>query len=221
MLPSAGYGEEQWGCTIPSELHSLLPSSVPSSSVTISESSGAIALVTGPARSGKSAFAEQLATQSGYPVTYVATALPNPADAEWQARLARHRDRRPAEWHVLEIPHDLPAAIAAALPQNCYLIDSLGTWAANWIEASESDWREQVEQLLAAIARTPASTVWVAEEVGWGVVPAYELGRRFRDRLGLLCQRVGAIADAVYLVTAGYALNVKELGQAISIEDNG
>jgi adenosylcobinamide kinase / adenosylcobinamide-phosphate guanylyltransferase len=55
----------------------------------------------------------------------------------------------------------------------------------------------------------------VAEETGWGVVPAYPLGRQFRDRLGTLIRLVGAIADQVYLITGGYALNLTLLGTPI------
>ena len=52
----------------------------------------------------------------------------------------------------------------------------------------------------------------VAEETGWGVVPSYPTGRLFRDRLGTLTRQIGAIAHATYLVTAGYALNLTDLG---------
>ena len=56
------------------------------------------------------------------------------------------------------------------------------------------------------------SIIVVGEETGWGVVPAYPLGRAFRDRMGELLRRVGAISDQVYLVSAGYAVNLKALG---------
>jgi len=47
------------------------------------------------------------------------------------------------------------------------------------------------------------------------VVPAYPLGRQFRDRLGALTRQVGTVTAAVYLVVAGYALDVRHLGQAV------
>ena len=52
----------------------------------------------------------------------------------------------------------------------------------------------------------------MAEETGWGVVPAYSTGRLFRDRLGNLVRRLGAIANPVYLVTGGHVLNLSTLG---------
>ena len=174
-----------------------------------------IALVTGPARSGKSTFAETLAANFQQPVTYVATARRNPDDAEWQARIDRHLQHRPDAWTTLEIPLELPRAIAEADASQTYVIDSLGTWVANWIECDDAAWQVQVEQLLLAVQDCQAHCVFVTEEVGWSVVPAYELGRLFRDRMGLLNQMVGAISDAVYLVTAGFAIDLRKVGTPI------
>ena len=169
-------------------------------------------LVTGPARSGKSEWAETLASQSGKSVVYVATAQVDPTDAEWEARIARHRDRRPANWSTLQVPIELAATIRAARPEECLLIDSLGTWLANLLDQDEATWQATEADLLLSLQQTESLVILVAEETGWGVVPAYPLGRLFRDRLGTLTRRIGTISDAVYLVTAGYVLNLTNLG---------
>jgi adenosylcobinamide kinase / adenosylcobinamide-phosphate guanylyltransferase len=199
-----------------------------------------LTLITGPARSGKSEWAEQLAqrsigsinaadqpvqsTQSSQPtqytgkcqqVVYIATAQRNADDAEWQARIEQHRQRRPPHWHCEEVPIALSEAIATYNQTHCLLIDSLGTWLANLIEQSPTAWAASQAQLLSALEATSADVILVAEETGWGVVPAYELGRRFRDRLGSLTRQVGAIATEVYLVTGGYALSLSQLGQPV------
>ncbi len=171
-----------------------------------------VTLVTGPTRSGKSEWAEALAAQSHQPVVYVATAQALPEDAEWSDRLQRHRDRRPPEWRTLEVPTALAQALDTALVNECWLVDSLGTWVANLLEQEEDCWESTTAALIATLQATPATLILVAEETGWGVVPAYPLGRRFRDRLGRLTRHVGAIAPKVYLVTGGYALNLAELG---------
>ncbi len=179
----------------------------------------AIILITGPARSGKSEWAEHLAQQQAVPenqqVVYVATAQVYPDDAEWQARLTRHRLRRPAHWQCQEVPIALASVIAAHNQTHCLLIDSLGTWLTNLIEQDTDDWDKTQQQLISALIETTADVILVAEETGWGVVPAYELGRTFRDRLGTLSRRIGEIATDVYLVTGGYALNLSVLGQPI------
>jgi adenosylcobinamide kinase/adenosylcobinamide-phosphate guanylyltransferase len=173
---------------------------------------GQCILVTGPARSGKSEWAESLALQSDAPIVYVATAQQWPHDPEWQARIEQHRQRRPAHWRTLEVPQELALALGTAQPAEWWLVDSLGTWLANLWEQSDAEWAATVETLLAAITACPATVILVAEETGWGVVPAYPSGRIFRDRLGALTRRVGAIADAVYLVVAGYALPLHTVG---------
>ncbi len=174
-----------------------------------------ISLVTGPARSGKSEWAENLAANSGQSVVYIATSTINPADLDWQQRVALHRDRRPPHWQLREVPIALPEAIHAATAEDCLLVDSLGTWLANLLDQDEDTWQATLETLLDSLRQTPATVILVSEETGWGVVPAYPIGRLFRDRLGHLTRQVGTVADAVYLVIAGYAVNVKALGKQV------
>lgn len=178
------------------------------------ESLRRLILVTGPTRSGKSDWAEALAHESQQ-VLYMATALSNPDDSEWQARIEAHRDRRPPAWMTLEVPYALTTALREAPSQCCILIDALGTWVANTLEQPAEEWRQTEAELLDALYYSPNRIILVTEEVGWGIVPAYPAGRLFRDRLGELVRFVGAMSDQVYLVTAGYAIEIKQLGQAV------
>lgn len=178
-----------------------------------------IVLVTGPARSGKSEWAEQLATQSGKSVVYVATAQTNPHDLEWQSRIEKHCLRRPSEWVTLHVPIELSATLDAATAADCLLVDSLGTWLANLLEQDESTWQETLQVVLHSLRQASSDVILVAEETGWGVVPAYPIGRTFRDRLGMLVRQIGAIANPVYLVTGGHVLNLSQLGTPLTIAD--
>jgi adenosylcobinamide kinase / adenosylcobinamide-phosphate guanylyltransferase len=171
-----------------------------------------VILVTGPARSGKSEWAETLAMQSQKAVIYVATATQNSADREWQQRIQRHQQRRPQNWSTLEVPVELSTTLTEAKPNTCILIDSLGTWVANLLFEEEESWENTAQDLLETIELVTVDMIFVAEETGWGVVPAYPVGRTFRDRLGNLVRRLGAISEAVYLVTGGYVLNLSVLG---------
>ena len=179
----------------------------------------AIILVTGPARSGKSEWAENLATRWGQafdqPIIYLATAQEAPQDLEWQARLEKHRQRRPPHWQTLLVPTDLSANLLEVIPPGIVLVDSLGTWVANLLTLEDDQWQYQQQQLIFTLQKLTLTVILVAEETGWGVVPAYPLGRLFRDRLGYLTRQVGAIADQVYLVTGGYALNLSQLGEQL------
>jgi adenosylcobinamide kinase / adenosylcobinamide-phosphate guanylyltransferase len=174
-----------------------------------------VVLVTGPARSGKSEWAEILAIQSQKVVIYVATAVENSEDKEWEQRIIQHKRRRPQDWTTLEVPYELSATLADAKPNICLLVDSLGTWVANLLEQDELVWENIVQEFLKTVELVAADMIFVAEETGWGVVPAYPIGRTFRDRLGHLVRQLGAISQEVYLVTGGHVLNLGLLGSPL------
>ena len=158
-----------------------------------------ITLVLGGARSGKSRVAEQLAARLPAPVTYVATARVDPADADHVARVAAHRARRDPSWTTVEAAEDL-ADVLRSVPGSV-LVDSLGTW----VSAAEG-LLVDVAGLVAALRDRSGDTVVVSEEVGLGVHPSSALGRQFRDALGTVNQAVAAVADRVLLVVAGRVL---------------
>lgn len=175
-----------------------------------------IVLVTGPSRSGKSEWAETLAMQTGKRVIYVATAKLDPDDVEWLSRIDKHQRRRPAEWTTLLVPMELAATIRGYSDSSCcLLVDSLGTWVANLLDEDSAVWERTLQELLESLAQTAGSVIFVAEETGWGVVPAYPIGRVFRDRLGQLVRQLGIIANPVYLVTGGHVLNLSALGSPL------
>jgi adenosylcobinamide kinase/adenosylcobinamide-phosphate guanylyltransferase len=174
-----------------------------------------LTLVSGPARSGKSRWAEHLAAGTGRPVVYLATGPRLPGDADWQARIARHRRRRPPGWDCQEVEGALAAALARLSPPQLGLVDSLGTWVAAHLDRNDEDWRREVESLERALAGCAAPLVLVAEEVGWGVVPATTAGGRFRDRLGSLLDRLVPRCDAAWLVIHGRALDLLAQGRPV------
>lgn len=161
-----------------------------------------ITLVLGGARSGKSAVAERLIAAGADPVTYVATARVH--DADMEARVAAHRFRRPAEWTTVECGNDLAGAVDALEPDSAVLIDSITTWVA-----AAPGFGVDVDRLCHSLRRRPADTVVVSDEVGMGVHPSTETGRRFRDALGLVNQTVAATADQVLLVVAGRVIRLE------------
>jgi adenosylcobinamide kinase/adenosylcobinamide-phosphate guanylyltransferase len=171
-----------------------------------------VILITGPARSGKSEWAENLAIKSGKPVIYIATATENFRDQEWQKRIQKHKERRPEDWVTLNIRVKLTAGLTDAKPNTCILVDSLGTWVANFIEQDDLSWETTLGELLEAIPLVEADLLFVSEETGWGVIPAYPMGRTFRDRLGALTRQLGTMCETVYLVTGGHVLNLSVLG---------
>ena len=169
---------------------------------------GKIILVTGAARSGKSEWAEYLASQSKKSIVYLATASSNDEDREWQERIRLHQQRRPSNWRTVAEPRNIAKEIASGTREQCFLIDSLGSWVANLLALEENPWQTAKANLLQSTSQSKAQLIFVAEETGWGVVPAYPSGRLFRDRLGNLIRCIGEIADNNYLVTGGYAIDL-------------
>ncbi|EFA71263.1 Cobalbumin biosynthesis enzyme [Cylindrospermopsis raciborskii CS-505] len=176
---------------------------------------GKIILVTGPARSGKSEWAENLAIESGKKVVYIATANENPHDLEWQQRIEKHQQRRPKTWITMCVSRELIGSLKNQTADTCILIDSLGTWVANCLDQDDLSWEKTLEEFLTDLPLVDGDLLFVAEETGWGVVPAYPAGRKFRDRLGGLVRQLGRISHTVYLVTGGYVLNLSILGVAL------
>jgi adenosylcobinamide kinase/adenosylcobinamide-phosphate guanylyltransferase len=163
-------------------------------------------LVLGGSRSGKSAHAEHLVAGADA-VTYLATSPLVPGDAEWAARVAAHRARRPASWTTVETtaPGDL-------LRAGTVLVDSVTTWVAAlmdetgvWTGEPGAALRlgDRCDALVDAWVTTPAHVVAVSDEVGLGVVPETRSGRLFRDTLGAVNQRLAGTADEVWFVVAG------------------
>lgn len=175
---------------------------------------GRRALVLGGARAGKSAHAETLL--AGEPaVDYVATAVPDPADAEWAERIARHRERRPSTWHTIETT-DLAGVLAGE--GSAVLLDSVTAWLTTVMAdvglgcgVPEADERLalEIDRTVGAWAAAQRRVVAVSDEVGSGVVARPGPERLFRDALGLLNQRLAASADEVWLLTAGIPLRLR------------
>ena len=175
-----------------------------------------IILITGPCSSGKSEFAEALAAKNKL-VTYMATAqIDDSGDRSWQAKIIKHQQRRPKHWQTVAASSQLPTYIEKAMADECLLIDSLGTWVANFLESDGVEWQQISDRFLASLQNSRGKIIIVGEETGWGVVPAYPSGRLFRDRLGYLSRQVGNITSTTYLVTGGHVLNLSLLGEPLS-----
>lgn len=162
-----------------------------------------ITLVLGGARAGKSAYAEALLGGG----LYIATA--EPGDDEMAARIAAHRAQRGTAWVTIEEPLDLAGVLRRhAGDARPVLVDCLTLWLSNLmhqgraIDAATAD-------VIAALDALGAEIVFVANEVGLGIVPDNALARRFRDAQGTLNRKIAARADRVVFMAAGLPLVLK------------
>ena len=171
-------------------------------------------LVLGGIRSGKSQWAETAIAEStgaGQPVRYLATGATPGGDADWSARVAAHRARRPSHWTTVETA-DVPTQLRTQVTTPT-LVDDIGGWLTAamdrrnaWTTGSVAD---EVADLIDAVAAFRPPLALVSPEVGLTVIPHTESGRRFADELGGLNQRLAGLCDRVVLVVAGQPLTVK------------
>lgn len=176
-----------------------------------------VQLVLGPARSGKSRWAEHLAAVSGLDVVYVATGPDLPSDGAWQERLERHRLRRPSHWGTLEVsdPVALGSSLRRLSHRDVALVDSLGSWVAGGLDLDAARWEQLCQGLLVDLDQLRCGLILVSEQTGWGVVPPTAIGGVFRDRLGTIERLLVARASVSWLVVAGRALNLTAVGQPV------
>ena len=180
-----------------------------------------IHLVLGGIRSGKSAYAEDLAAEiaDGRAVIYIATGTVT--DDEMAERIRRHRERRPADWRTVEAPLNPVGTLREAGIQDgsapVLLLDSLDGWVSNLLiehegmEASELEARTvgAARRFASYVGEINADAVVVSSEVGQSLVATSSQGRQFQDLLGTVNQAMAADADTVTLVVAGIGMRVK------------
>jgi adenosylcobinamide kinase/adenosylcobinamide-phosphate guanylyltransferase len=180
-------------------------------------------LLIGGARTGKSRIAVSLCPASAR-VAYIATARAE--DEEMRARIARHRQNRPAHWDTFEDPLEL-AVLLRRLQQeyDILLMDCLTVWLSNLLYRYRRHSARKIEDIVLAeideITKITSAVhlILVSNEVGAGIVPTTRVGRLFRDLQGFVNQHVAAKADQVFLAVAGIPIQIKPVFTQISSED--
>ena len=174
-------------------------------------------LILGGARSGKSSYAQDLAAQADGRVVYVATA--EARDDEMQERIAVHQAQRPADWQTIEAPRQVGQSLLSMIDKaDIILLDCVTLLTSNVllslpesvpVAEAQREMDIEVEALLTAYEQGDAEWIIVSNEVGLGLVPAYALGRTYRDVLGRVNQRLAQAADEVLFMVAGLPMKVK------------
>jgi adenosylcobinamide kinase / adenosylcobinamide-phosphate guanylyltransferase len=177
----------------------------------------AMTLLLGGARSGKSTLAVRMARVWEEPVAFVATAVAG--DADMAARIARHREERPASWVSVEEPLDLGGVLERSA-DTALVVDCLTVWIANLLErGTAAEAIAEAERVAGLAAARERPTVVVSNEVGLGVHPATLAGREFRDVLGRVNAIWAAAADDVRLLVAGRELELHPVRLAGESDD--
>ena len=180
-----------------------------------------IILVTGGARSGKSTFAQKYASSVGSKIAYLATA--RILDEEMKDRVERHIKSRPSEWVTFECPENTELVLDKInYDFDTIIFDCVTLYLTNLL-LSPSNPKDKFERqevifkkidlLLETALNLQSTIIFVANEVGLGIVPDNSLAREFRDLAGIINQKIAKIAAEVYLVTSGIPIDIKKLAQ--------
>lgn len=174
-------------------------------------------LILGGAKSGKSRYAEQRATelsiQTGWPVTYLATATVT--DPEMAERIAAHRVGRPASWNTIEEALNIADWLTESHDPTVVLLDCLSLLLNNWMFSEPEDrWLPRQDQLYEALLTFPYPVIVVSNEVGQGIVPDHRIARQYRDQLGRFNQKLATTADPAIFMIAGLPVDLRKMAPA-------
>lgn len=168
----------------------------------------AIIFIGGGSRSGKSSYALTRAAEIGGRLGFIATAEAH--DEEMQERIARHQTDRPARFVTKEVPLELATALTACEGTfDVVVVDCLTLWVSNLMLTGRADLEKRFSELVEVSSASSMTLLLVTNEVGCGIVPETELGRRFRDAAGRLNQMLAAAAAEVYWTAFGVPIRIK------------
>jgi len=163
-------------------------------------------MVLGGINSGKSAFAESLITNQTTTPYYVATSVV--LDKETRDKVETHQTVRGPNWHTIEEPVDLAAALEQLPTGSVVLVDCLTMWLNNLLY-QELDVDGYTQNLLETVARSDLDITFVSNEVGLGGISENALTRKFARLQGTLNQKIAEQSDRVAFVAAGLPMWLK------------
>ena len=166
-----------------------------------------LVLVSGGIKSGKSEFAEYLASRENN-VTYIALSESRPNDSLWNQKIIIHQSRRPKSWKLIETEDLIPII---SKDNGILLIDSLGGFIVNSLRMKEDEWKDYLNNLLYYLVSYKRKIIIVAEQTGWGLVSEYEIGNIYTDRLGTALKEITKISKENWLTINGKAIKLDNM----------
>ena len=166
-----------------------------------------IILVSGGIKSGKSEFAEYLASKEKN-VTYIALSESRPNDKLWNEKVKQHQLRRPKSWKLIETENLIPII---KVDKGVLLIDSLGGFIVNSLRKKDIEWKSCLNDLVYYLASYKSKIIIVGEQTGWGLVSEYEIGNLYNDRLGICLKEITKISKENWITINGKAIQLDNM----------
>ena len=166
-----------------------------------------IIFITGGTKSGKSEFAEYLATNTEN-LIYVALSASRSKDEDWQKKIVNHRKRRPKNWKLIETT-DLIKVLK--LEKEPLQIDSIGGFVMESLEKENEEWSKKINSLINLLQKRKTYTFIVGEQVGWSLVSEYKIGNKYIERIGELQKKITKLSQHNWLAINGRAIKIDEI----------
>ena len=166
-----------------------------------------IILVSGGVKSGKSEFAEYLASKEKS-ITYIALSENRPNDLLWNEKIKIHKLRRPKSWKLIEAEDLIPII---KVDKGVLLIDSLGGFIVNNLKKKEDEWKNCLNNLLYYLESYKSKIIIVGEQTGWGLMSEYEIGNLYTDRLGVCLKEITKISKENWITINGKAIKLDNM----------
>ena len=166
-----------------------------------------IILVSGGVKSGKSEFAEYLASKEK-DVTYIALSEFRPEDNLWMEKIKIHKLRRPKSWKLIETENLMPII---KVDNGILLIDSLGGFIMNSLKIKEDEWINCLNNFMYYLESYKSKIIIVGEQTGWGLVSEYKIGNLFSERIGEVLRDITLISSDNWLTINGKAIKLDNI----------
>ena len=166
-----------------------------------------IILVSGGVKSGKSEFAEYLASKEEN-VTYIALSENRPEDKSWKEKVKVHQLRRPKNWKLIETENLIPII---KFDKGVLLVDSLGGFIVNSLNKKDDEWKKCLNNLLFYLDSYKSKIIIVGEQTGWGLVSEYQIGNLYNDRLGTCLKEITKISKENWITINGKAIQLDKM----------
>jgi adenosylcobinamide kinase/adenosylcobinamide-phosphate guanylyltransferase len=167
-----------------------------------------IYLVTGGERSGKSSYAQEIATELSATPMYVATA--RKWDGDFQKRIDRHQQERDERWINIENEKYLSEIDFSG---KVAVVDCVTLWLTNFFVDTKNDVALCLEQAKAEfdsiVSQENGTILIITNEIGMGVHAETHIGRKFTELQGWMNQYLAKKADVVVLMVSGIPVKIK------------
>ena len=163
--------------------------------------------ISGGARSGKSAYAQNLALELSENPIYLATA--RNWDVDFDQRIKRHQKDRDNRWENLE-EEKYPAKID--FTKRVVVLDCVTLWLTNFYVDTKYDIEASLNQVKAAfdnLIKQDATFIIISNEIGMGLHADTESGRKFTDLQGWTNQYIAKKADKAIFMVSGLPMVLK------------